>query len=180
MFISVKFWYMHCLALRTFWHMDVSTWECFNMRSFQAQGIFNMRNLRLRNISAQGHFSTRMFWWLANQYGHFGTEISVPVLLCQDVHVPKSPCAEMFLGRKLLTPKIPLAKKSLCRNVPVLKSLSAGMSAVTNGAHAKMFPDETSVPKWLFPKSQVPKWWEAFHNIGLETPKEHWLHQQLL
>ena len=125
---------------------NISAHAPFCAPDVRSDGDLTQGFLRHEEFLAQGHFSTWMFWRLANQYGHFGT-ISVPVLLCQDVHVPKSPCAEMFLGRKLLTPKIPLAKKSLCRNVPVLKSLSAGMSAVTNSAHAKMFPDETSVPK---------------------------------
>ena len=32
---------------------------------------------------------------------------------------------------------------------------------------SKCSHDETSVPKWLLPKSQVPKWWEAYFVLNL-------------
>ena len=120
---------MHRSALRTFRQMDISTLERFGMGNF-----------RHGEFSAPEHFGTWIFWHLAKQYGRFGTDISAPVLLCRNVHVPKCPRAEMFLCQKFLGPKSPCAEKSPCRNVPVLKCPSAGTSAAPNGARAEMFP----------------------------------------
>ena len=106
--------------------------------SILGQGIFG--TTLARNMLGPENFGTWIFWHLAKQYGRFGTDISAPVLLCRNVHVPKSPRAEMFLCQKFLGPKSPCAEKSPCRNVPVLKCPSAGTSAAPNGARAEMFP----------------------------------------
>ena len=101
-----------------------------------------------RDIWAPEHLGTWIFWHLAKQYGRFGTDISAPVLLYQNVHVPKCPCAKMFLCQNVPVPKIPCAEKSPCQNFPVLKLYpSARTSTAPNGAHAEIFCDETSVPK---------------------------------
>ena len=101
---------MHHSALRTFRQMDFSTPEHFDMGyfrqgEFSAWGIFGTWTFRHRDISAPEHFGTWIFWHLAKQYGRFGTDISAPVLLCRNVHVPKCPRAEMFLCRKFLVSK---------------------------------------------------------------------------
>ena len=105
-----------------------------------ADGHFNTGTFQRGDISAPEHFGTWIFGHLSKQYGRFGTDISAPMLLCRNVHVPKCPRAEMFLCRKFLVPKSPHAKKFPCRNVPVLKCPSAETSAAPNGAHAEMFP----------------------------------------
>ena len=137
--------YKMIITQRKVRQMDLSTRECFDMGNFRhwefsARGIFGTWTFRHRDISAPEHFGTWIFWHLAKQYGRFGTDISAPVLLCRNVHVPKCPRAEMFLCRKFLVPKSPRAEKSPCRNVPVLKCPSAGTSAAPNGARAEMFP----------------------------------------
>ena len=125
------------LALRTFRQMDFSTPDRFDMGNFRhgeflARGIFGTRTFRHRDISAPERFGTWIFWHLAKQCGHFGTDISAPG--------PKCPCAEMSPCRDAPVPKNPSAEKSPCRNVPVLKCPSAGMSAALNGARAEIFP----------------------------------------
>ena len=94
-----------------------------------------------RDILAPEHLGTLIFWHLAKQYGHFGTDISAPVLLYQNVHVLKCPCAQMFLGQKFLVPKIPRAEN---RKIPMLNRSRVEMSICqkihsANGARAEMF-----------------------------------------
>ena len=117
---------------------------------FSAGETFSAWTFRHRDFSAPEHFGTWIFWPLAKQYGRFSTNIFSPVLLCQNVHVPKCSHAEMFLCRKFLVPKNPHAEKSPCRDVPVLKCPSAGTSAVPNGARAKMF-------LWFFAEMTLAK-----------------------
>ena len=103
----------------TFQHRNVSTW-----------GLFDTGNFWPKEFSAPC-----IFWYLEKQYGRFGTDILAPVLLCQNVHVLKCPCAEMFLCRKFLVPK-----RSPCQNIPMLKCPSAKTSAAPTSARAKRFP----------------------------------------
>ena len=72
----------------------------FDTRTFQhedilAKGIFNAMDISAWDISATEHFSIWIFWHLEKQYKRFSTDTSAPVLLCQNVHVPKCPRAEM-------------------------------------------------------------------------------------
>ena len=53
--------------------------------------------------------------------------------------VPKRPYC-FARCQNIQVPKIPCAKNSLCQNIPVLKSPSAGTSPAPNGACAEMFP----------------------------------------
>ena len=76
MFYHGTFQNLHCSALRTFWHMDVSTWEGFEMATFwhgefSGRGIFgifpsracfNTETFRHRDFSAWGIFDTVNFW----------------------------------------------------------------------------------------------------------------------
>ena len=82
-----------CSGRWTFQQGNLSTW-----------GNIGTVNFRHNEFSAQEHFGgTWIFWHPAKQYGRFGIDILAPVLLCQNVHVPK----------------IPRAEKSRCQNVPV-------------------------------------------------------------
>ena len=92
-------------------HGTILTWGIFGTRNFWHHGHFGM-----------GYFGTWIFQHM---------DISTPVLLRRNVHVP---C------QNVPVPKIPRAEKSLCRKVPVLKRPSAGMSVGWNGARNKMFP----------------------------------------
>ena len=118
-FWHLRFWQESsrhgCFIMRTFW--EVHCWpcqrsgrwtrECFNMetfwhKKFLAQGIsapWTFQHGIFWHLKA--HFGTWIFWHLLEQYGCFGTDIWAPVLLCQNVHVPKYPCAKMFLCRKI-------------------------------------------------------------------------------
>ena len=118
----------------------------FQSQNILTWGIFSTGDFRHEEFLAPEHFGTGIFRHLnIPAHGYFGTlqsnmDVSAPVLLCRNVHVPKCPGAEIFLCRKFLVPKSPRAKKSPCQNVPVLKYPSARTSAALNGAHAKMLP----------------------------------------
>ena len=142
---------MHRSALRTFRQMDFSTLERFDMGYF-----------RHREFSALGIFGTWTFWhidilapckaiWTFRHLCYYAK-----MSMCRNVHVPKCPLAEMFLCRKVLMPKSPNVEMFPCWNVHLPESLQRRMVHVP-----KCSRDETSVLKWLLPKSQVLKWWEA-------------------
>ena len=117
-FITGTFWHLHVSALPTYRRMEISSpWTFWH-----------------RDFSTPEHLGTWTFWHLAKKYGCFGTDISAPVLQRRNVQVPKFHRAEMFLCRTFLVMKTPGAK-----NIPVLKRPSTRMSAVPNGARAKMF-----------------------------------------
>ena len=91
-------WCCGCSNRWTFQHGEFSAWGIFWHEEFLALE----------------HFSTWLFWHLAKQYGHSSTDISGPVLLCRNVHVPKYPSAENSSCRKGLMPKSPHVKMFLC------------------------------------------------------------------
>ena len=122
------------MGLGLFWHLTFrqeTFWqEHFNMGIFWHHGRF----------SALEHFSTRIFWHMdILAHLHFDTmQSNIDILaqtfrtLCQNVHVPKYPCAQMSQCCNVPVPKcswcgkIPMLKcshteMSLCQKVPVMK-----------------------------------------------------------
>ena len=96
-----------------------------------------MQSFRQMDISTREHFDMGTFW-----LGDF----SARGILAEEhfdtgkFPVPKIPHVEMFRCWKVHLPERPQRKTV---HVP------------------KCSHDETSMPKWLLPKSQVPKWWET-------------------
>ena len=76
----------------------------------------------------------------------------------RNVTVPKCSCTKNSSCRKFLMSKSPHVKTFQCWSVHLPECLQCQTENVP-----KCSRDETSVPKWLLPKSQVPKWWEADH-----------------
>ena len=129
--------------------------EPFGAADIPAEGHFNTGTFRHGDFSARGIFGTGTFrHGDITAHGYFSIVEQVPKCLCVNVHIAlqgakisrfrnvqvrKYPCTEMFLCQKFLVPKIPRAENTLCRNIPVLKSPSAGTSAAPNGTCAKMF-----------------------------------------
>ena len=108
-------------------HLDTRT---FPHGDILAQGIFSTMDILARDISSPEHF---------------GTDIFAPVLLCQNVPMPKrpwcrkiialkSPCAENSLYQNVHWDKISMcrntyrAKTCMCRNVLVMKCLCRNVS----------------------------------------------------
>ena len=96
-FITGAFWHVHVSALQTYQHMDILSPWTFRRKDFFAWGHFGTMGVSAQDISAPEHLGTWIFWHLAKQYGHFGTDIWAPVLLCRNVHVLKYPCAEIYM-----------------------------------------------------------------------------------
>ena len=125
-----------CFGRWTFQQGNLSTW-----------GNIGTVNFRHDEFSAQEHFGTWIFWHPAKQYGRLSTDILAPVLLCQNVHVPKCPRT-----KAPIVAKNPWAEKSLCRKVLVPKHPCAGTPTGPKSACNKYPGDEMSVPKYLWPK----------------------------
>ena len=109
-------------GMRTFRHENISAWVYFGTMDVSAQGHFSTRIFQHMDISAHVHFGTV----------HSNIDISVWVPLCQNVHVPKYPCAEMSHCRNFPVPKRPWCQKipkpkcscvemSLCQKFTVMK-----------------------------------------------------------
>ena len=89
-------------------------------------GTFWHRKFWARDILEPEHFGTWIFWHLAKQYG---TDILGPVVLCQNVPVPKIPSYQKVPMMKCFRFEISgcrnihSAEWCTFRNVPAMKHL---------------------------------------------------------
>ena len=84
-------------------HEDISAQEHFGMGIIWHHGYFGMGILRHWNISEQGYFSKWKYLYCFAR--------------CQNVHMPKRPCAETSMCQNLHVPKYLSAKMFNCHNV---------------------------------------------------------------
>ena len=132
------------ISKQTFHHWDISACSCFGLADALAHGHFGTRNFLhhgclARDMSAPEHFGTWIFWHLAKQYGHFGTDILAPWHLCY--------CAKMSFFQNVPTPKSPCTKTSMEKICPC-----AGTPT-----EPECPGDEMSVRKCPWPRCQVSK-----------------------
>ena len=106
----------------------VSLWEYFSTCTVwpcrcSSRWTFQHRNILAWGLFGTGNFCFRNFW----HHRHFRIFGHLNI----SKHGFLAPC-------KAIWTKILHAKKSPCRNIPILKS--AGTSTAPNGTHAKIFP----------------------------------------
>jgi hypothetical protein len=150
---------VHCLALWTFQdHFDTGIFRqgSFQQKDILAQKRFSKGKFRHLNISAYGYFGTLQsnIDILAQTFCHlcYCAEIS----MCQNVPVLKCSYAKNSSCLKVLLPKSPHMARSKHSNVEM--SICQNVCSAKQWLHVLKFScDEKYMPKWLFPKSQVPK-----------------------
>ena len=127
--------------------MDISSWGLFGIMEISAHGRYGTGTFRHKDILTHGRFGTCTFWHLAKQYRH--------------VHVPKYPCssavtspcrnihgAKKYPCQNVLVPKYPCAEKSPWWNVRAEMS-PAEMSGAEISLNLR-----PNIRKWLFCREQ--------------------------